>query len=700
MARAFVASADLKPMAWQLLENRSPAGYAGVERYARRRAASDAGALAWLVIAYAHNLDREYAKSIEALKKAEARRGELDDYIHYFLAVAYAGTGDTEAEINTLRTFESKFPDSLFGRDALVMYGNALLASGEAQRAASALEGHRIPPRADHELALGRAYAAAGEQAKASEVLRRLYVTMPLSPEAEQANADLKALSTANPLPPLTFAERKTRADLLAQGRRYSEAAGEYSELLGSASTPEELASANLALGVALYRTGKQKEAREVLERIPWSADERNSQRLYFLSEIARSEGDEAGLLKVVSQLRENASTSPWFDDALLSGANMYLLKHDLDRAIDFYREIHERFPRGRHGPYAHWKEAWLSLRQGRTPEAARLFEEQIGQYPASGEVPPALYWRARLAEEQSDYSKARAYYEKLSQRFSNYYYAELARQRLYGLPSGGEPDPDPLLEKISPGPQLEVPEAELPPDNLRAQKSQLLKNGGLYDFAIRELQLASGSEYGANWATAEMARMYQESGRYQPSLELLKRAIPSYFSVEVESLPREYWQGLFPRPYWDELKKYSLQNRLDPYFVASLIRQESEFNPAAISRANAMGLMQLLPATGKKLAKEVKVGQFSSERLLDPKLNLQLGTRYFRSMMDHFDGRQEYALAAYNAGSDRVQEWLESGHYRDPAEFVESIPFTETREYVQAILRNATLYRKIYGNP
>jgi soluble lytic murein transglycosylase len=162
--------------------------------------------------------------------------------------------------------------------------------------------------------------------------------------------------------------------------------------------------------------------------------------------------------------------------------------------------------------------------------------------------------------------------------------------------------------------------------------------------------------------------------------------------------MPEWAWNILFPKPYWNDLTRYASANRLDPYLVASLIRQESEFNPQAVSRANAWGLMQLLPPVGKKLAKEVKLRRFNQEQLTNPTINLQLGTRYFRQMVDSFGGQVEYALAAYNAGSDRVKTWQAQGPYRDVHEFVESIPFTETREYVQAIMRNATVYRLLYS--
>jgi len=100
----------------------------------------------------------------------------------------------------------------------------------------------------------------------------------------------------------------------------------------------------------------------------------------------------------------------------------------------------------------------------------------------------------------------------------------------------------------------------------------------------------------------------------------------------------------------------------------------------------------------GKGLARELRIRHFSTDDLTKPTLNLQLGTRYFKETLDEFGGQVEYALAAYNAGSDRVKDWRSNGTYRDIAEFVESIPFTETREYVQAIMRNANIYRALYG--
>jgi soluble lytic murein transglycosylase len=129
---------------------------------------------------------------------------------------------------------------------------------------------------------------------------------------------------------------------------------------------------------------------------------------------------------------------------------------------------------------------------------------------------------------------------------------------------------------------------------------------------------------------------------------------------------------------------------------VASLIRQESEFNPSVVSYANAWGLMQLLPSTGKQMAKEEGIKNFQTFQLLDPEMNIRLGCRYLREMLSGLGGVQEYALAAYNAGDYRVVDWEAAGPYSGIDEFIESIPFTQTREYVEAILRNEEMYRAI----
>jgi len=685
-------------MARQLLQDRTPAAYAGVEGYARRHAKEDAGALAWLVAGYAHILDKNYLSAIDALNRAKPRAGDLGDYVNFYLGTAYYQSGRLAEAVATLGAFDKAYPESLLTRDAHVAYANALVADGRAQDAVELLENDRQPIRADLELALGRAYEAAGHPAKALGIFRNLYFTMPLSWESTQVDGDLKKLAATPETKPPSFEEQKTRVDLLAKGKQYNQAANEYRNLLNDAS-PNDRAAIQMAMAEAMRHAGRDKEAKKALESMPELTPELQAERLFNLGEIARGANDDDGFLRNLEQLRQIAPTSSWLEQALLSAGNIYLLRRDYDRAIDSYRELQQRFPNGGRASYALWKATWLSLRQGRHADAVKGFEDLIGLYPTSGEVPAALYWRGRLAEEDGEPAKARAYYQKVSERFRNYYYGELARQQLKKLKSDSEPVHYALLDRVPPiDASTKITADAVPSDNLRVQKAQLLENGGLLDFSVRELR-AAAEETKGNWLAPETAHIYSDAGRYDMAIEVLKRAVPSYFAVDLPSLPRPYWEALFPKPYWIDLKRFSSSNGLDPYLVAALIRQESEFNPSAVSRANAVGLMQLLPKVGKSVAKQEKMKHFSTTQLFTPAVNLQLGTRYFRSMVDRFGGF-EYALAAYNAGVDRVQDWQAQGKYRDVSEFVESIPFTETREYVQAILRNASVYRQLYGTP
>ncbi len=680
-------------MAQQLLANRTPQAYAGIESYARNHQKDDAGPLAWLVLGYAHYLDKDYVKSQAAWQNAGSVSPLLGDYLDYLRALAYHDSDDQANVLKVLEGFERKYPDSLYLHEAALLYTGALSATGSPRVAAAYVEKRRDPLRADTELMLGRAYAGSGEKAKASEVFRRIYFEMPLFPEAEAAAAELRSLGEAQPVG--TFAQRHLRAGLLLKGKRYPQAVAEYSPLVERAPVAE-LTQLQAEYAGALYHAKRRDEAQHLFESIlrnTSSGAEARAQALYYLAEIAREKDDHDLQAERISQLRTLAPESDWLQQALLSAGNAYLLKRDFETAARWYAEIYQRKRNGRLSPNAHWKVAWLSYRMGKKDDARRLFDEQLDFYPSSAEVPAAIYWRGRIAEEDGNKALARAYYQKLVDSFRYYYYANLGRNHLNNL--GAQSAAGSLVLAKLPGPVRPPQNWDVPAGNVRAQKAQLLANAALYDFAVKELQASASG--GNSWQAESISQIYQDAGSYARSIETLKRAIPGYFSAEINQIPRPVWQGLFPRPFWDDLRKDSQQNQLDPYMVASLIRQESEFNPGAVSRANALGLMQLLPKVGKSLARETKMKQFTQNDLFVPSVNLQLGTRYFRYMVEHYNGQVEYALAAYNAGEERVDTWRRNGDFKDVDEFVESIPITETREYVQAVMRNAVMYRLLY---
>jgi soluble lytic murein transglycosylase len=427
MRQAFVASASLRPMAQQLEQDRTPAAYAGVEAFARAHSKEDAGALAWLVDGYAHVIDHEYAQAIDPLNRAKPMAGDLGDYVDYYLGTSYLQTGRDAEALATLADFDHSHPDSLLVRDAHLAYAETLAREHRPADAAALLEKDRLPARSDIEFAIGKAYAAVGENAKAAEALANVYYNMPVSADADAAYAELKKLPSS---PPATVQQRKTRADLLMKAHRYSDAVDAYRELL-NASSPADRPATQIALADALHHANRDRDARTELALLAASGDPQREHRLFILSEIEWSSGNNDAFYNAVNELRE-APQNPWLEQALLSAANLHLVHHEYDQALATYRELQQRYPTGVHASYVHWRAAWLTLRQGRNADAEKLFEEQIMLYPAGGETSAALYWRARLAEEDQQQGLARALYQKLSQRYLNYYYADLGRQRLF----------------------------------------------------------------------------------------------------------------------------------------------------------------------------------------------------------------------------------------------------------------------------
>ncbi len=198
-----------------------------------------------------------------------------------------------------------------------------------------------------------------------------------------------------------------------------------------------EQSQVNIQLANALMKLGENKQASEVLARIPDDGSDASAEKWYQSVEIARNTNDDAQLTSILQHMRATSPQSPWLESALLTAGNMYLLSKDYDKAIDYYKEIHERFPNSSKASYAHWKCAWLTYRQNRPEEARKYFDQQIEFYPASNETPNAMYWRGRMAENDKNYGLARAYYLKLSDRYRNYYYGVAGAQAARRPPRG-----------------------------------------------------------------------------------------------------------------------------------------------------------------------------------------------------------------------------------------------------------------------
>ena len=691
LASAFRATTELRPMAQQLAVQRSPQAYAGVQSYARAHPGEGASA-AYLALGHAYALDHRYPEAVQAYRTALTGSDVLADYADYLGAQAAIRANQNEVAAGLLNDFAGRHPDSIFLANAPVLLANLYLQQGDAASAVKVLEPLRETMTAknvDFRYALGRAYQTAGQMTQAAALYRDLYTKQPLTSEAIQAQQQLQAMGQG-----LTAAQRKVHADQLFDAKHYAEAADEYHAIQREDTTLSGGDKDALTVYAAVCDYKLKKIGRREVEKLPATTDDSGALKMYLLAELSRSEGDRSRHDALIGQMVQQYPTSRWLEEALYSGGNMYLLLHDAGQAIYHYALLTKMFPTSTYAPSAHWRTAWMNYRQRNYMEAARLMEEQIVRYAGGQEIPSALYWRARIYEdEEHQLPAAAAYYKALSQTYTNYFYAGLARQRLNVLGM----QPVVTSEVLAGVRRPEIPEltGELPEDDEHLIKARLLANASLNEFIGPEIQ---ASPTAGEWGALAQAEIYASFGEVTRSLQSMKHSGISFFALPMNRVPQVYWQLLFPKPYWDGILSNSQANGLDPYLVASLIRQESEFNAGAVSRANAYGLMQLLPSVGKSIAKKRGLKGFSATQLLVPAVNLQLGTINLREVLDRFGGQPEYALAAYNAGDVPVRQWMSSNDYKDTPEFVESIPYTETREYVQAILRNREMYRALYA--
>jgi soluble lytic murein transglycosylase len=688
--QAFVASTELRPMAQQLATLRTPAAYAGVSKYAHAHT-GEAASAAYLALGHAYLADRRFAEAAENLHLARQAGQELADYADFLGAEANHQGGNEQAAEAQLSGFATRYPDSIFLTQLPELEANVLLTlnnAAEAQRVLTA--GSASANRAGYQLAQGQVAAALGQTDQAEQIFKKLLLGHPLGAEAQTARARLTAMGAESTL---SVAELRSLGDAYYNAGHYADADEQYHALMRKAGL--DAATRNgFAVDAAACELKLKKLTQAQVQALADTADEHGARRLYLLMELARERNDAEEQQSIVTQLEANFPHSQWLAEALLSSGNMYMLKRDYPTAVKYYSYLAMHFPDSANAAAAHWRAGWLSYRQGLYADAARLFDEQIKLYPTDKETVAAIYWRGRLYESQ-DHKPADAVtnYRAIVRAYQHFFYAQMARQRLTTL-GDAQAVSQPQLDRIQ-APLVPVLQESFPEDSPHLAKARLLANAGLNDYIAAEIAADPDS---SSWSALAEAQIYASYGETYRAMRALKKALPYAASAPIKSIPLAYWHILFPKAWWDTIKTESAKNNLDPYLVASLIRQESEFNPSVVSYANAYGLMQLLPSTGKQMAKEEGIKNFETFQLLDPEMNIRLGCRYLRQMLDKLGGVPEYALAAYNAGDYRVVDWEAAGPYSGIDEFVESIPFTQTREYVQAILRNEETYKAIDG--
>jgi soluble lytic murein transglycosylase len=700
-----VSAQSLDALADRYRKTPNASSRAAVLRYAQTHRTDKNGALALLLLGATENDQRQFGDALAHLKAVGKRLPELADYTAYLSAMAESGLRQFADTAPTLQPVWQSTPASPLGTKAVLLQAESYLQGGNPAGAVTLVQQHLADLSAPQaELLLARAYAAQNDAAQndaaqnnaalAAQHYQKIYIEYPLSKEAADAEA---ALTRYPAIPPEALFARGLK---LETGGDYARAGKELTALLPRLSG-ENYDLARVRIGAAAYLARESESAYKYLISFQATAPEPEAERLYYLLESQRRLNRLDEMNATLEKLKQSYPQSHWRFEALTSVGNYYAAHDQPETAQPLYRTCYESFANDPESAACHWKITWFTYLHD-AAQAEGMLREHLTRYPASDQVSPALYYLGRIAESKSDWAAARVYYDTINNAYPNYYYAILARERLE-TPSIAGATPSSSAAQFLTAAQFvsrRAPESfdATPLTKQRIARAHLLDVAGLDDLAESELRFGAKADGQPQVMAVELAELASERDAPDRGIRYIKHYAPGYLSLSLDAAPEKFWRLAFPLPYRKALEEYCRAQMLDPYLMAALIRQESEFNPKAISPANARGLAQVMPATGRQLSRKLKIPRYRTAMLFTPDTNLKMGTYYLKQLSDELQGKWEATLASYNAGKSHVTKWMASANFREPAEFVESIPFNETRVYVQSVLRNAEVYRKLYG--
>lgn len=632
-------------------------------------------------------------------------RLRVGDHALFMLAEALAQRGRSEAAEATFAQLVERYPDSVYVRDALFRAAELAAERGQVDRAMARLAflAERKDPQAL--LRLARLYEEQGHHRTALNLYEEIYLGLPPSREALEAERALQAagvLVKGNVT--LPYRRLRRRAEALYEARAYADVVQLYTDFLRA--YPQSATDGELRLhyGISLYHIRALRQAVGVLKTLSLSPP-LEAERLYYLAESYRQRGLEAAFVSVSESLVRRFPHSPWAAATLRSRGRYFLRRHQEAPAMKALRQLLALQPTSSYAPEAAFRVGMTAYFHRRYREAATVLIDYLIRYPNTRYAGPALYWAARAEERRGRWDRALALFERLLTRYRYTMYGQFALTRIERLRTG-----HPTVKPVIPDPRsplgralANIKPAQPPTDTVteaamnHIQKARELRLIGLDDLALKELTAAWKRAPQSPTVGLELARLHHHQGRYLAAIRILRRVHPEYTLYQGDDVSPEVERLLFPLAYWEIIRREAEHHRLDPYLMAGLIRQESAFDEQARSRAGARGLMQLIPSTGRRVARHYGLRRVSVRRLYDPELNIRLGTLYFAQMVKRF-GKIEYALAAYNAGPTRVAQWLRQYPHLEIDEWIERIPLAETRFYVKAVIRNAAHYRRLYG--
>ena len=591
-----------------------------------------------------------------------------------------------------------EYPTSLKAREAMLHDAQLLIDAEQAAAVPLVLRPLIGKDDAAALLLTANAFEKTGDSSRALANYRRVFFFAPASIEAGQAAAAIPRLGGS--LSAANKDEAIARAEKLFAAKRYGEAYDAYTTALTSfaANATAELQSHRV---IAAANARKYAEAAAAVNSV---SGEPRAEAMYNLAMAYGRAKQWAQARTVAEDLRKQFPSNNWTMRAFVQLGQAAENNKDDVNASNFYRAAVNFFPGNFEVTPAQFYIAWKAHDAKNFNQSSQLLTEHLALYAGNNSDfrGKAAYWAARDSERAGKLAEARAIYQGLLYRYDANWYGYLAKQRLDDLNRSGAPPKDfpgdsQIGKAVANLRTVTVAEETAGKnEDERIAKADQLNIIGTDDWALEELNNAVASAPNSPRVNLAIAKIFRAKNDNVQALNYLKRSYPDYSQMKPEEMRPDEWDVFYPLQYWDIIKQESRARSLDPYQVAGLIRQETVFNPRAVSSARAYGLMQLIVPTAITTARRVGVDRsITMESLFEPRLNIQLGTAYFKDQLDKY-GRIEYVAAAYNAGPNRVVQWRASLPLQID-EWQEAVPFRETRLYIQGVVRNTLQYRRLY---
>src|ERR1041384_7128986 len=630
----------------------------------------------------------------ELFEKITDPKFRLADYSQYYLALINYDLANREQARQILTQLKQRFPQSIWIPGATLLQAKIDIAEKNYGSAEEILRQLRADKSAKREIADEALYLQAQIREAQGDPIRAhaLYNTVRDSaPNSRWAAAARKAqIDLRQTFPDLftfqTIDELAAEADRLARERQTIEAETLYNKLLNNASDAATRLTYLTKLANLFLSTRSRNTAIPTLELIARDFPESSeaAKALYQIGQIYWNRHENTQALEYFQLILEKYPTSEYVDRARFAAADIHEYFGRRPEAIQLYSDIIKLSPVGQIRDDAAWRLAWLYYRDGDLPSASEAFSTLSKQ---SGNGPfgtAALYWQARIAEKSGENDKARQTYRQITASAPESYYQSLSWRALQRL---GDPGEEPKWVVASSPPQADDP--PMPPElTFHLSRARTLSSLSLQHLALAELDEFNRAANPNERMRAFLMREYFKNGGYARSLQLAN---------QLPSSRRDREPYRYPLAFWQLIQQKAQQRGLDPYLVLALIRQESLFDARARSPAAALGLMQLLQPTAARVAKQIGIAVPTPDMLFDPDVNLTLGTQYLKDLLARYSNNREKAIAAYNAGESAVDRWEKEISTDDIEEFVERIPYVETRGYVKLVLRNQQIYKNLY---